>query len=42
MKVRCLIIDDEPLAINVIKNYLENFDNFELISTFKNAIDLNF
>jgi DNA-binding LytR/AlgR family response regulator len=43
MKVRCLIIDDEPLAINVIKNYLENFDNFELISTFNNAIDgLNF
>lgn len=43
MKVRCLIIDDEPLAINIIKNYLENFENFELISTFNNAIDgLNF
>lgn len=43
MKVRCLIIDDEPLAINVIKKYLENFENFELISTFNNAIDgLNF
>jgi DNA-binding LytR/AlgR family response regulator len=39
MKVRCLIIDDEPLAINIIKNYLENFENFELISTFNNAID---
>jgi DNA-binding LytR/AlgR family response regulator len=39
MKVRCVIIDDEPLAINIIKNYLENFENFQLISTFNNAID---
>ena len=43
MKVKCLIIDDEPLAINVIKNYLEQIEDFELISTFSNAIDgLNF
>ena len=26
MKVKCLIIDDEPLAINVIKNYIEQID----------------
>ena len=43
MKVKCLIIDDEPLAINVIKNYLEQIEDFELINTFSNAIDgLNF
>lgn len=43
MKVKCLIIDDEPLAINVIKNYLEKIEDFEIINSFSNAIDgLNF
>jgi len=43
MNIRYLIIDDEPLAINVIKHYLQNFENYELVSTFDNAIDaLNF
>lgn len=43
MKVRCLIIDDEPLAVNVIKNYLQPIEDIELVTTFNNAIDgLNF
>lgn len=43
MKVNCLIIDDEPLAINVIKNHIELIENFELINTFSNSIQgLNF
>ncbi|MCH4553865.1 MULTISPECIES: LytR/AlgR family response regulator transcription factor [Aestuariibaculum] len=43
MKIKCLIIDDEPLAVNVIKNYLEQIDNYEIAETFNNAIDgLNF
>lgn len=43
MNVRCLIIDDESLAINVIVNYLEQLDDFETVETFNNAIDaLNF
>ncbi len=43
MKIKCLIIDDEPLAINVIKNYLEPIENFEVIDTFSNPIEgLNF
>ncbi|WP_316633359.1 response regulator [uncultured Flavobacterium sp.] len=43
MKINCLIIDDEPLAINVIKNYLEPIENFEVINTFTNPIEgLNF
>ncbi|MBF4487151.1 MULTISPECIES: LytTR family DNA-binding domain-containing protein [unclassified Flavobacterium] len=43
MKIQCLIIDDEPLAINVIKNYLEPVENFEVIDTFSNPIEgLNF
>jgi DNA-binding LytR/AlgR family response regulator len=43
MKIKCLIIDDEPLAINVIKNYLDPVENFEIINTFSNPIEgLNF
>ena len=43
MKINCLIIDDEPLAINVIKNYLEPIENYHLINTFSNPIEgLNF
>lgn len=39
MKIKCLIIDDEPLAINVIKNYLQQIDNFDIAETFNNAIE---
>lgn len=39
MKIKCLIIDDEPLAIKVIVNYLNQMDDFELVDTFTNAID---
>ncbi len=43
MKINSLIIDDEPLAINVIKNYLQQIDDFEISNTFNNAIEaLNF
>tara|TARA_R110000796_G_scaffold35017_3_gene90055 strand:- start:4317 stop:5030 length:714 start_codon:yes stop_codon:yes gene_type:complete len=43
MKIKCVIIDDEPLAINIIKNYLEHIEDFEIVNTFNNAIDgLNF
>ncbi len=39
MKYRVLIVDDEPLAINVVKRYLENFSNFEVVETCQNAVD---
>ncbi|MEO9967047.1 MAG: LytTR family DNA-binding domain-containing protein [Reichenbachiella sp.] len=39
MKISCLIIDDEPLAINVIKNFLINFKNFEVAGTCKDAVE---
>ena len=43
MKIKCLIIDDEPLAINVVKNYLGQIKDAELINSFTNTIDaLNF
>ncbi|MGB0525406.1 MAG: LytR/AlgR family response regulator transcription factor [Flammeovirgaceae bacterium] len=39
MTVKCLIVDDEPLAINVIKNYVQKIDGFEVVQTFENPID---
>ncbi len=39
MKIKCIIIDDEPLAIKVVENYLKEFKNFEIIATFNNPID---
>ena len=38
MKIKCIIIDDEPLAIKVIKNHLNEFDNIELVATFNTPI----
>ena len=43
MSIKCLIIDDEPLAINVIKNYLNDIKDIVIVETFNNAIDaINF
>ncbi|SNR44333.1 two component transcriptional regulator, LytTR family [Lutibacter agarilyticus] len=38
MKIKCIIIDDEPLAIKVIENHLSDFQNMELVATFNTAI----
>ncbi len=38
MKIKCVIIDDEPLAINVIENHLKNFDHVEIVATFNNPL----
>ncbi len=43
MNIKCLIVDDEPLAINVIKNYLSQVSDVTLVKTFNNAVDaINF
>ncbi|MBN2072168.1 MAG: response regulator transcription factor [Candidatus Krumholzibacteriota bacterium] len=39
MKNRCIIVDDEPLAIEVIANHLERFSEFEIASTCANAAE---
>ncbi len=39
MSLQCIIIDDEPLAVNVIKNFVGQIKDLELIKTFNNAID---
>ena len=38
MKIKCIIIDDEPLAVSVIKNHLSEFQNMELLATFNTPI----
>lgn len=39
MVLKVIVIDDEPLAINVLKNYVEKVKELQLIETFSNAID---
>lgn len=38
MKIKCVIIDDEPLAMKVMQNYFSNFPDFEIAATFTNSI----
>ena len=37
--IKCLIIDDEPLAIEVIKAHLSQLPELELVATFNNPIE---
>ena len=37
--IRCLIIDDEPLAIEVIQTHLSQLSEFELVDTFNNPVE---
>lgn len=37
--MKCVIIDDEPLAVDVIKEFVSKIEILELVATFNNAID---
>ncbi|MBF0574481.1 LytR/AlgR family response regulator transcription factor [Dysgonomonas sp. GY617] len=39
MKLRCVIIDDEPLAIDLLKSYAKQTPYLELVATFENPLD---
>jgi DNA-binding LytR/AlgR family response regulator len=39
MKYNCIIVDDEPLAIEVIKTYVENIGIFSIAGECSNAIE---
>lgn len=39
MKIKCVLVDDEPLAIKVLQNYFVNFPEFEVLATFNNALE---
>jgi len=37
--MKCVIIDDEPLAVELLEDFVRKVDTLELVSTFNNAID---
>jgi len=39
MKIRCIAVDDESLALNKISRFAEMIDFLDLVATFDNAID---
>lgn len=39
MKIRCLIVDDEPLALDVLETYISRVDNLELVCRCNNAVE---
>ncbi|MDA8850430.1 response regulator transcription factor [Flavobacteriaceae bacterium] len=39
MKINCLIIDDEPLAVNIVKSYIEEIDEITISNTFNSAVE---
>ena len=38
MKTKCVIIDDEPLAIALIEDHVSKFSNLEVVATCNNAL----
>jgi len=41
MSINCLIIDDEPIAQQIIERYLEPFDQIQIVGKCINAIEAN-
>lgn len=39
MKIRCLLIDDEPPALKVMASYISNINGLEIVAQCKNAIE---
>ncbi len=38
MALKCIMVDDEPLAVEVLESYIARIDRLEVIGTFNNAI----
>jgi DNA-binding LytR/AlgR family response regulator len=38
MSIRCIIVDDEPLAIEILESYVAKVEQLQLVSTFRNAV----
>jgi len=38
MKIKCLLVDDEPLAIALLQKHMEQLDFFEVVGTCNNAV----
>ena len=38
MKIKCLVVDDEPLAIRLIEKHIDKIDALEVVATCNNAL----
>ena len=38
MAIKCIIVDDEPLAIEIVESYVNRIDHLQLQGTFRNAV----
>ena len=38
-KIRCLAVDDEPPALDILKNYISTVSTLELAGTCNNAVE---
>ena len=39
MNLKCLVVDDEPLALEILESYIEKLTNLQLVQTCSNALD---
>ncbi|HRO71362.1 MAG TPA: response regulator, partial [Chitinophagaceae bacterium] len=39
MKLRCLLVDDEPPAIEVLRSHISNANGLDVTATCKNAVE---
>lgn len=39
MKARCLLVDDEPLAVEIIQNHINKLDHLEIAGICSNAVE---
>ncbi len=39
IKTKCIVVDDEPLAIEVLKSHIQKVDSLEIVSTCSDAIE---
>jgi two-component system, LytTR family, response regulator len=38
MKIKCLVVDDEPLAVRLIENHIAKIDALEVVATANSAL----
>ncbi len=38
MNYSCLLVDDEPIAIDILKRYLQNLDEFKVVESFTHPV----
>ena len=39
MKLRCLLIDDEPPALEILQSHISNVNGLEIVASCKNAVE---